>query len=1568
MKFVITHSTGITHREPFPETTVEQYLKYIRSMSRSIYTGYVGVYLLNRVGVGGQELYFPFVDVDGDLSLEGDERVEDAGVRMLLTLKTFERLGVGDRFRIIARGDGGYLLVSNVLIDKDTYMAFADFIRSEMPHILKPPPANDLHTPIRLFAYLGNDRQSNNPIDSHSLQIPAKSVTDGFPSADEYQRLTQGKLDPHEVISSLKRVLDFVQVTDLNVLKGLGTKLIEYRQALRNIKVTPFEYVSFKRKSEPVSLEAMHEILTGRGFRCRIEKRGKNYAISFQGFPCPMCKKPKANARAYPPSYTLKCFNPYCAAHDGVALKVWAGFRAPGQRSADKKGKSLLPTLPKKYTTLEDARDMIRRELDNPDNVLVLVTPGVGKSHVTQEYLARHMTGKTVLYSCFNRDLQREAYDRIKSFSDSPDNVHLLQSREDLCYRKQDLNDVTRRGFSPAEILCTRCAHRKSCSYYEQREETKPGIYVVTHHMLRYLEPRFPAPHLIVLDENLIDGFRLEDSCSEQQMRTLALGLKPHEFNLVSEILHLAQSLAVQAAQTKTPMILNARKLTGSDIMEDSVVGLLARQKGIPDEEIIERARELAFNLVNTSHRKLYEMGVDHRAITWMKGLFENHITSFLNIGPSGELRFAVKVVTPLQYHDTPIKVLDATGDPRTVGRLTGRSIRAARADVHWNSHRVHIKINTSRSVLKHTREPDLRRLVKEMLEHITADKVMVVTYKSLSKQVLEICSQVEPSKEFMDYYFLGPRGINRFKECGAVLVIGLPYRNLNNSLQDAHILLPRNSDEPLRETWVDANMLWELIQNVHRVRPVNKASTEIVIASNYWPTVLEEPDTVIDKSRNKNWEEEAIARLEPFVRELGFINADVGYLANVYLKVKESVAQTFRRKFIDVINANLMFKYNRSTANNTPIWMLGNKVLGLEYLTNGLNQTNEKLKLSFKLILVIYIYYYLNLLCIQTICPPNILRCLDLVKNKDINSNIPISNTLQWSNIVEYFKQKYITFEEFKIRLPHTRNQFSKGLGHKEKVVAFYHDLNKYQIFGRVDTNTYIRTGLAANILDRTPIPDDRLVLYFPDSCSFYAYAGYANKVEPIELSRVVEKIHEITNENELGNHTIIITNDGKLTSSLFSESKLKLEIHDIILTENIMQNGSENDHIQSIEDVLALHECTKPNDSEGTVYSMSDVYEMQMKKVKALDLEKTYELESRCIPITAAIEHSGIQIDPIKMIEYEDSLLSSDTTDKAGEYTLKTLKRYMDLAGDDYRIRDQVNQLGTVTGRMTRELQKVQKSGPMRSFFIPRDGYCFVIADYSQFELRIIAGLSNEQGLIRIFKRDGDAYSEVACALFGKDKGRDPEMRKLAKVIILGLNNGMTPYGVHRELENGGFKVSLDKVQDFVQRYYALFPRIQKWRDRTVKEAHENGFVRTPLGRIRWVTRDTKYNRIINFPVQGTASDGFKMSLIEMHERLEDLDAKIVHVIHDEVIVEARENQAEDVSGIVKRCMEDAMNKLIPNVPFKVKPEIRSAWGMPKNLDSATGGKTGRGIIRDLQLGARRLQKVEGTKVRAL
>jgi hypothetical protein len=299
--------------------------------------------------------------------------------------------------------------------------------------------------------------------------VPAGVFETESLDAGYYRSMTAGKLDPDPVIDFMRWFLNFVPITDLEILGAFGEKLDQYRQLSEEIRVDPFEYIKIRKQQKPIALDVMREMLAQKGILSKIEKRGRNLAISFLGLPCPVCKKKSANARAYPPDYTLRCFNVNCAAIGGMSLIKWAGIKNRGSVKTEISRGTFDLQPPTIFQDLNSARSTICDELETTDDTLIISTPGVGKTEQTLTHLANYPRDKLVIYSAYNKDLQKEAYEKVLTLSDEHDKFHLIRPRDEICIKKDELKQITSRGYSPAQILCPKCECRLDCDYYGQR-------------------------------------------------------------------------------------------------------------------------------------------------------------------------------------------------------------------------------------------------------------------------------------------------------------------------------------------------------------------------------------------------------------------------------------------------------------------------------------------------------------------------------------------------------------------------------------------------------------------------------------------------------------------------------------------------------------------------------------------------------------------------------------------------------------------------------------------------------------------------------------------------------------------------------------------------------------------------------------------------------------------------------------------------------------------------------------------------------------------------------------------
>jgi DNA polymerase-1 len=167
------------------------------------------------------------------------------------------------------------------------------------------------------------------------------------------------------------------------------------------------------------------------------------------------------------------------------------------------------------------------------------------------------------------------------------------------------------------------------------------------------------------------------------------------------------------------------------------------------------------------------------------------------------------------------------------------------------------------------------------------------------------------------------------------------------------------------------------------------------------------------------------------------------------------------------------------------------------------------------------------------------------------------------------------------------------------------------------------------------------------------------------------------------------------------------------------------------------------------------------------------------------------------------------------------------------------------------------------------------------------------------------------------------------IADYSQLGLNYGRSEYSIHQELSGMGHTISLDEVRSFTVSYYRMFEGIFKWREAAVAPARAEKRVRTKIGRIIQIQDDVRDSSLFNLPVQANGADGFKLALIGIAEKLNTLDACIVHTQHDEIIVEARDDIADQVKAMVADSMEKALEWIIPEVTFVVDIRVAEAWG---------------------------------------
>ena len=267
-------------------------------------------------------------------------------------------------------------------------------------------------------------------------------------------------------------------------------------------------------------------------------------------------------------------------------------------------------------------------------------------------------------------------------------------------------------------------------------------------------------------------------------------------------------------------------------------------------------------------------------------------------------------------------------------------------------------------------------------------------------------------------------------------------------------------------------------------------------------------------------------------------------------------------------------------------------------------------------------------------------------------------------------------------------------------------------------------------------------------------------------------------------------------------------------------------------------------------------------------------------------------------------------------------------EVADESDRIHTEFKQALTATGRLSSadpNLQNIPirtKMGrQMRRYFIAREGYSLVDADYSQIELRLLAHISDDYTMCEAFRSGDDIHTKTAAAVFGvPEESVSEEMRKRAKAVNFGIIYGISGFSLSKDIGT-----TPTQATKYIKSYLMNYPSIDAYLENVVKDATANGYTTTPMGRRRYIPELTSTNgnmralgkRIaMNAPIQGAAADIMKLAMIRVFDALkaELPDAKLVMQVHDELIVEVRDEDVEKCKEIVKREMESVAELSVP------------------------------------------------------
>jgi len=279
------------------------------------------------------------------------------------------------------------------------------------------------------------------------------------------------------------------------------------------------------------------------------------------------------------------------------------------------------------------------------------------------------------------------------------------------------------------------------------------------------------------------------------------------------------------------------------------------------------------------------------------------------------------------------------------------------------------------------------------------------------------------------------------------------------------------------------------------------------------------------------------------------------------------------------------------------------------------------------------------------------------------------------------------------------------------------------------------------------------------------------------------------------------------------------------------------------------------------------------------------------------------------------------------------------LQINDDSGRVHTSYHQAVASTGRLSStdpNLQNIpirtEEGRRIREAFVPDKGYRILAADYSQIELRIMAHLSADEGLVNAFEQGLDVHRATASEVFATDvEAVDADQRRAAKAINFGLIYGMSAFGLAKQLDIGR-----GEAQEYINLYFARYPGVKQYMDDTRANAKETGFVETVFGRRLYLPdinarngqlRQYAERTAINAPMQGTAADIIKKAMLLVDDWLRDdnIDARVIMQVHDELVLEVPAGESDDIGEKIKERMIAAATL---SVPLEVDVGVGNSW----------------------------------------
>jgi hypothetical protein len=872
--------------ETIPLKDLEAYFSSLNP--EHVETGKAGLYIKPYVDYLGARFFIPILDVEDKAKHHSSVQANITAAQNLFFI--LHDLGLAEDLIISLTGNG-FRFNMPYLIPYSYADAFQEMIKDEMrfPSI-DPSPQNN-NSFFRLLAYRGNKVQNKDTKDVH-IHLLKRSDQIQELTEDRYKTLVKGKPDITTYHNDIKNFIpkDYIPESWISILEDYKMQLL-----LRSTIATP--RIGIFSTQKRVNMEQVLSYLDESGINYQKHEIDGDNAI-YKLDTCPECGEGEGNPWVTT-NGRLKCFRNSCPAGiKGLSARQWVeGYSPIEDEDPDYENK---PGF-----TLAQAREKtgeaIVNALETGKDIVIGATMGVGKTHIAIEKSLLKATEKRILYTVPTKELAEDLFVKFnKKVKDANREIairHIEGRNEDNCQKISDISEVAQKGYTPAYIVCMGCNFSKNCPYRAQFQGIpKTGIIITTHSTANYHKEKID-PDIWILDENMLAHFFNIYRSSQKDMDKLREieddEVKPFfealqetaekvapELNEYGEARFYVRNTPPgrwETAPTLEELNPELTKYFNNDLYPTNYsLHYMKDPENKAKWENITYKTDLQLQTVKFFDHLIYD---NENAVAYIKIKLINNKAS---------IEYIVFEYDPPTMDNCQIIHLDGTVYKPEIETLFPEDTDIVVVQVRLEDCKK-IQIKSSRGKTKmqklghHQKKKDLEFLLGLLAPEDT--KVLLITHKFCSREVLEIAKSLKPNIQFGTYHFWGPRGINTFEDFDACISYGTPTIN-SNSVSDQAMMLFDNEEEIA--TWEDHLRKSDLAQAVHRIRPVNGNKT-IIIMGSYWPIeYLGAPDEKIDRMRKGESFNEAKTRLKIFAEHYGFINKSIAMLLNVAMRQEE--------------------------------------------------------------------------------------------------------------------------------------------------------------------------------------------------------------------------------------------------------------------------------------------------------------------------------------------------------------------------------------------------------------------------------------------------------------------------------------------------------------------------------------------------------------------------------------------------------------------------------------------------------------------------------------------------------